>query len=78
MVLMNAKEKKMQKYDGWVVKSYCARNPFLIPDWFRTTRKKVIEHYDEMFGKGCWKALRKRGDLELVKVKFVEVDNRIA
>ena len=63
-----------KKHDGWVIKSFMGRNPWLIYGFFEETRSKVIERYDDMFGVGCWKAQRKRGALKIVKVKLVEVE----
>jgi len=63
----------MKKYDGWVIKSFMGRSPWLLINFTKITRKEVIENYEGIFGEGCWKERRKRGHLKLVKVKLVEM-----
>jgi len=63
----------MAKYDGWIIKSFHARNPFFMIWTFARTRKAVIELFEEAWGGGLWKKYRRRGFHKLVKVKFVEV-----
>ena len=61
-----------QKYDGWVLKSYYARNPFIVPGTYHETRKEVVEWY-RLNVDGDWEKERRRGKAEIVKVKLVEV-----
>ena len=63
-----------EKYDGWCIKSYHARDPWLIFDWFCTTRTEAIEQFEKLWGKGAWRKERRKGWFELVKVKLVEVE----
>ena len=63
----------MKKYDGWVVKSYCGRNPWIVPYMFRERRIDVIKGFNEG-APGLWRKLRRKGLHELVKVKLVEVE----
>ena len=63
----------MEKYDGWIIQSFHAREPWFMIWTFASTRKEVIEKFEEAWGKGLWKKYRRRGFHEIVKVKFVEV-----
>lgn len=63
----------MKKYDGWVIKSYNARNPWLLLWTFGTTRKEVIENFEEAWEGEVWKKHRRTGQYKIVKVKFMEV-----
>ena len=67
--------KPKEKYDGWVIKSYNARTPFLIVEWFGFTRKEAIEKFERAWGEGEWRKERRRGNFEVVKVKAVEVSD---
>ena len=56
----------MKKYDGWVVKD---KGNCLWIWTFAETRSELIKRW----GEDDWKRLRKKGEYEAVKVKFVEV-----
>jgi len=62
----------MAKYDGWVIKSFSARNPWLLMWTLERTRKQVIEFFEKEWVGEKWKDYRKAG-YKLVKVKLVEV-----
>lgn len=62
-----------EKYDGWCIKSYWGRNPWLVVNWFGETRIKVIEGFEKATG-DSWKKHRKAGNFKLVKVRLVEVE----
>ena len=64
----------MSEYDGWTIKSFMGRNPWLLINFTRLTRKEAIENYEGIFGSGCWKERRDGGHLKLVKVKLVEAE----
>jgi len=62
----------MKKYDGWTLKSYMVRKPFLVPDFFHKTRKEVIEKFESYWDEP-WEKYRKKGMFEIVKVRMIEV-----
>ena len=64
----------MDKYDGWVIKSYCGRNPWFLLWTFAPTRKEVIELFEKQWIGELWKKYRRQGFHKLVKVKLVEVE----
>ena len=63
----------MKKYDGWVIKSFYAKNPFLLIGTFHETRKEVIDWY-EISVEPFWEKERRKGYLKIVKVRLVEVE----
>jgi len=63
----------MSKYDGWAIKSFVGKNPWLIPWYFFELRKDVIKDFDDVEGEGSWRKYRRGGTHKLVKVKLVEV-----
>jgi len=63
----------MEKYDGWAIKSFNARNPWLLTWTLERTRKEVIETFEKMWEGEKWKDYRKTGLYQIVKVKLVEV-----
>jgi len=62
----------MEKYDGWVIKSFYNNKPFLMTWLFHSKKTDVIKDYEEITGIK-WREERRRGGLKLVKVKIVEV-----
>lgn len=64
----------MKKYDGWVIKTFRPRNPYIIIGYFQETRKEVIKRFEDLFGEGEWQKERRKGYLKLVKVKMIEVE----
>ena len=64
----------MAKYDGWVIKSFNARNPWLLLWTFAETRKEVIETFEKAWEGEKWGDYRKTGFYQIVKVKLVEVE----
>lgn len=60
-------------YDGWVVKIPGDR-PLLCTGFFFSTRKEVIEKFEELWGKGFWKKARRRGEYKIVKVNVTMVE----
>ena len=64
----------MEKYDGWVIKSFNAKTPWLIWWTFAETRKEVVKKFEKAWEGESWKKYRRTGQFEIVKVKFVEVE----
>jgi len=64
----------MKKHDGWTVKSYWTKNPFLVCHFFGTTRHKSLSTVYFIMGRKTWIKRRRQGYLKLVKVKLVEVE----
>lgn len=63
----------MEKYDGWTVQNCCGRKPWLVIAYFHRTKQEVIDDFELLYGKGCWRKKRRAGNFKLVKVKFIEV-----
>lgn len=65
----------MAEYDGWVIKNFNARNPWLLLSTFHRKRTDVIRHFDSTWwATGIWKKERRKGNFKIVKVKLVEVE----
>jgi len=62
-----------KKYDGWVLKSYCGRNPWLMPWTFKETRKEVLATLQRDVGES-FRNYRRKHTHQIVKVKFVEIN----
>jgi len=63
-----------KKYDGWCLKSYCGRKPWLYSFSFKTNRSEVIKEFNRLRDdSGAWRRARRGGWFEVVKVKLVEV-----
>jgi len=62
----------MKKYDGWVLKSFSGRNPWIMPWTFRETRKEVLINFKETVGEQ-FRNYRRRGMHKIVKVKLTEI-----
>ena len=66
----------MSKYDGWALKSYAGRKPYLFASFFHVLRKDVIAHVDKTVVDSYKKWKRGHGKhYKIVKVKLVEVSN---
>ena len=63
----------MSKHDGWTIKNTCGRRPWLVTDFFHAKRQRVIEDFEFLWGKGCWRKERRAGNFRLVKIKLIEV-----
>ena len=64
----------MAKYDGWTIQNTCGRNPWLVIEFFHQKRQRVIENFELLWGKGCWRKERRAGNFKLVKVKLIEME----
>jgi len=62
-----------KKFDGWCVKSYWGETPLLVPYFFRERRTDVIKAWESGI-KGLWRRQKRRGMVECVKVKLIEVE----
>jgi len=63
----------MAKHDGWTIKSYFGRNPWLLTSYYHSTRKEVIKDFEETTGES-WRKFRRKGHLGIIKVKLIEVE----
>ena len=64
-----------KNYDGWCLKSYYGRSPWLVPDSFHVYRREVIEQFENAYGHGYWEKEQKKGHYKIVKVKLVEISD---
>ena len=64
----------MEKYDGWIIKVQFSGKPYFLPWHFREKRTDVVKAFNSSTG-GLWRNCRRRGTHQLVKVKFVEVND---
>ena len=63
----------MKEYDGWTIKSFRGLNPWLIFSYFHVSRTDVIKDFERRVGLGSWKKEKRRGGVEIVKIKFIEI-----
>jgi len=63
-----------KKYDGWAIKYHFTGGDYISPVSFRIFRKDVIKKYEDNISE-IWQRNRRRGLVELVKVKLVEVED---
>lgn len=63
----------MAKYDGWTLKSYAGRKPYLFLADVKRTRGEVIKELESEFD-DHWETIKKKHKFKIVKVKLVEVE----
>ena len=63
------------KYDGWVLKSYMGKNPWLVPNYFRATRTEVKKRCIKFMGEKMYRKRIREGALKVVKVRIIEVND---
>ena len=61
-----------KKHDGWTIKYHFTGSSFISSNSFCVRRTDVVKRYEDNIP-GIWQRNRRRGLVELVKVKLVEV-----
>lgn len=65
----------MKEYDGWILKSFMGRSPWIVPNSFRVTRVEIVKYWRELMGISLYRKRIREGSFKIVKVKLVEVSD---